>query len=80
MEAGWAGSGVGMEQWEGGSQMGVVELQKMSPPTSCRVIKQGSGDSRPIGARHGDTAANHTDLQSRCGRTCVFAVRVWSNL
>ena len=31
-------------------------------------------------ARHGDTAANHTDLQSGCGRTCVFAVQLWSNL
>ena len=29
---------------------------------------------------HGDTAAKHTDLQSGCGPTCVFAVRVWSNL
>ena len=24
--------------------------------------------------RHGHTAAIHTDLQSGCGRTCVFAV------
>ena len=30
-------------------------------------------------ARHSDTAANHTDLQSGCGRTCVFAVQAWSN-
>ena len=44
------------------------------------VNKQGSGDSRPIGARHGNMAANHTELQSGCGRTCVFAVQVWSNL
>ena len=44
------------------------------------VIKQGSGDSRPMGAQHSDTTANHTDLQSGCGRPCVFAVRVWSNL
>ena len=33
-----------------------------------------------MGARHGDTAANHTDLQSGCGRTCVFAVQALSNL
>ena len=44
------------------------------------VNKQGSGDSWPIGARHSDTAANHMDLQSMCGRPCVFAVRLWSNL
>ena len=44
------------------------------------VNKQESGDSRPMGAQHGDTAANHMDLQSGCGRTCVFAVQVWSNL
>ena len=31
-------------------------------------------------ARHGDTAANHTDLQSGCGQTYVFAVQLWSNL
>ena len=50
---------------------GVAEIQKMSPSTT---------GSRPIGARHGDTSANHTDLQYGCGRPCVFAVRVWSNL
>ena len=33
-----------------------------------------------MGARHSDTAANHTDLQSGCGQTCVFAVQAWSNL
>ena len=33
-----------------------------------------------MGARHGDTAANHTDLLSGCGRTCVFDVQAWSNL
>ena len=44
------------------------------------VNKQESGDSRPMGAWHGDTAANHTDLMSGCGRTCVFAVQMWSNL
>ena len=44
------------------------------------INKQGSGDSPPIGVRHGNTAANHTDLQSGCGRTCVFAVQAWLNL
>ena len=44
------------------------------------VNKQESGDSQPMGARHGDTAANHTDLLSGCGQTCVFAVQAWSNL
>ena len=51
--------------WNNGKEVprwGVAELQKMSPSTSCHVIKQGSGDSRPMGARHGGTAANHTDL------------------
>ena len=33
-----------------------------------------------MGARHGDMAANHTDLQSGCGWTCVFTVQAWSNL
>ena len=27
-----------------------------------------------MGARHGDTAANHTDLQSGCGQTCVSVI------
>ena len=59
---------------------GLLRYRKWVPQQLGDVNKQGSGDSWPIGARHGDTAANHTDLQSRCGRTCVFAVRVWSNL
>ena len=57
--------------WNNGKEAprwGVAEIQKMSP------------DSRPMGARHSNTAANHTDLQSRCGQTCVFAVQAWSNL
>ena len=33
-----------------------------------------------MGARHSDTPANHTDLLSGSGRTCVFAVQAWSNL
>ena len=44
------------------------------------LINWESGDSQPMGARHGDTAANHTDLLSECGRTCVFSVQAWSNL
>ena len=59
---------------------GLLRYRKWVPQQLGDVNKQGSGDSRPMGARHGDTAANHTDLQSGCGRTCVFAVRVWSNL
>ena len=59
---------------------GLLRYRKWVPQQLEDVIKQGSGDSRPMGARHGNTAANHTDLQSGCGRTCVFAVRVWSNL
>ena len=59
---------------------GLVRYRKWVPQQLGDVNKQWSGDSRPMGARHGDTAANHTDLQSGCGRTCVFAVRVWSNL
>ena len=44
------------------------------------VNKQESGDRGAMGAWHGYTAANHTDLLSGCGRTCVFAVQAWSNL
>ena len=56
--------------WNNGKE--VAEIQKMSPQQLGDVNKQESGDSRPLGARHGDTAANHTDLQSRCGRTLPF--------
>ena len=59
---------------------GLLRYRKWVPQQLGDVNKQESGDSRPIGARHGNTAANHTDLQSGCGRTCVFAVQVWSNL
>ena len=59
---------------------GLLRYRKWVPQQLGDVNIQWSGDSRPMGARHGDTAANHTDLQSGCGRTCVFAVRVWSNL
>ena len=59
---------------------GLLRYRKWVPQQLGDVNKQGSGDSQPIGARHGNTAANHTDLQSGCGRLCVFAVRVQSNL
>ena len=67
--------------WNNGKEVprwGVAEIHKMSPSTTgrcSRVIKQGSGDSRPMGARHGDTATNHSVV----GRS-VFAVQAWSNL
>ena len=59
---------------------GLLIYRKWVPQKLGDVNKQGSGDSRPIGAQHGNTAANHKDLQSGCGRLCVFAVRLWSNL
>ena len=59
---------------------GLLRYRKWVRQQLGDVNKQMSGDSQPIGARHGDTAASHTDLQSWCGRTCVFAVQVWSNL
>ena len=59
---------------------GSLRYRKWVPQQLGDVNKQESGDSRPMGARHSDTAANHTNLQSRCGRTCVFAVQAWSNL
>ena len=60
--------------------VGLLRYRKWVPQQLWDVNKQGSGESRPMGARHGDTAANHMDLQSWCGQTCVFAVRVWLNL
>ena len=60
--------------WNNGKEMGDGRWEMGD------VNKQGIGDSQPKGARHSDTAANHTDLQSGCGRPCVFAVCVWSNL
>ena len=59
---------------------GLLRYRKWVPQQLGDVNKQGSGDSRPIGARHGNTSANHTDLQSGYGWPCVFAVRMWSNL
>ena len=59
---------------------GLLRCRKWVPQELGDVNKQGSRDSRPIGVWHGVTAANHTDLQSGCGRPCVFEVRVWSNL
>ena len=69
--------------WNNGKEVprwGVAEIQKWVPQQLGDVNKQWNGDSRPMGSWHGDAAANHTDLQSGCGRTCVFAVQVWSNL
>ena len=51
---------------------GLLRYRKWVPQQLGDVNKQGSRDSRPMGARHGDTAANHMDLQSRCGRTCAW--------
>ena len=48
---------------------GLLRYRKWVPQQLGDVNKQESGDSRPIGARHGDTAANYMDLQS--------VVRVW---
>ena len=48
--------------------MGVAEIQKMSPSTIA------------MGAQHNDTAVNHTDWLSGCGKTFVFAVQAGSNL
>ena len=59
---------------------GLLRYRKWVPQQLGDVNKQESGDSRPMGAWHGDTAANHTDLLSGCGRTCVFAVQAWSNM
>ena len=58
------------ESWNNGKEVprwGVAEIQKMNPSTTVADIqlpcyKQGSGDSRPMGVQHGNTAANHTDL------------------
>ena len=50
---------------------GLLRYRKLVPQQLGDVIKQGSGDSRPMGVRHGDTVANHTDLLyllSGCGR------------
>ena len=38
---------------------GLLRYRKWVPQQLGDVIKQGSGDSRPMRARHGDTAANH---------------------
>ena len=61
---------------------GLLRYIKWVPQQLGDVNKRGSGDSRPMWAWHGDTAANHMDLQSGCGRPCVFEVWVWvwSNL
>ena len=65
-----------------GSQMGVAEIQKMSPSTTgrCKLTGEWGQPTNAMGAWHGGTEANHTDLLSWCGQTCVFAVQAWSNL
>ena len=57
---------------------GLLRYRKWIPKQLGDVDKQVSGDSRPMGAQHGDTAANHT--QSGCCWVYIFAVRGWSNL
>ena len=55
-------AGCRSEAWNNGKEVpiwGVAEIQKMSPSTTGRCSRQGSGDSRQMGARHDDTAANH---------------------
>ena len=59
---------------------GLLRYRKLVPQQMGDVNKQESGDSQPMGVRHGSTAANHMDLLSGCGRTCVFADQAWSNL
>ena len=59
---------------------GLLRYRKWVPQQLEDINKQESGDSWPMGVRHGNTAANHTDLLSVCGWTCVFAVQAWSNL
>jgi len=69
--------------WNNGKEVprwGLLRYRKWVPQQLGEVNKQKSEDSRPMGVRHGYTAANHTDLQSGCGQTCVFAVQAWSNL
>ena len=57
------------EEWEGNSQMeGLLSYRKWVPQQLGDVIKQGSGDSRPMRALHGDTAANHNSTHFFCGR------------
>ena len=74
-------SGLDVRVWNNGKEVprwGLLRYRKWVPQQLGDVDKQGSGDSRPMGARHGDTAANHT--QPGCGWVCIFAVRGWSNL
>ena len=76
-------SRAGNSPWNNGKEVPrwvLLRYRKWVPQQLGDVNKQGSGDSRPIGARHSDTAANHMDLQSGCGHPWVFAVRVWLNL
>ena len=65
---------------------GLLRYRKWVPQQRGDVNKQWSGDSRPMGAWHGDTAVNHTNLlylTSRCGRKifrinlCPYASKYW---
>ena len=44
--------------------VGLLRYRKWVPQQLWDVNKQRSGDSRPIGARHSNTAANHMDYSS----------------
>ena len=59
-----------MEEWEGGSQMGVAEIQKMSPSTTGRCYQ-----TREWGQPTNGSAARRHGSQSH-----GFAVRVWSTV
>ena len=50
---------------------GLLRYRKWVPQQLGDVNKQESGDSQPMGARHGDTSANHMDLLSGCGQTNI---------
>ena len=74
-----------MRAWNNGKEVpkwGFAEIQKMSPSTTgrCKYTREWGQPTNAMGAGHGDMAANHTDLLSGCGRTCVFADQAWLNL
>ena len=58
----WVGHGIMGRRFPDG---GLLRFRKWVPQQLGDVNKQWSGDSRPMGAWHGDTAANHTDLLVR---------------
>ena len=65
--------GTGGVAWNNGKEVPrwgcLLRYRKWVPQQLGDVNKQESGDSRPMGARHSDMAAN---LLSGCGQTCVF--------